>query len=109
MIHAASEIEGLNVIQQSKLEELSNSFRYEYWELSEKMIKNYQEAIVETNDNPELVQQESDRKTALKALRNDRSELNDLARMRLRLILNDDQIEKVARLNRSVAGSLRIH
>ena len=109
LIDAASQTQMIDASQQNKIEELANSHRYSYWELCEKMIKNYQDAIHETKDNPELVKKENERKLELMNLRHERSELNDLARMQLRLILTDNQIDAVPGLKKSAEGSIRIH
>ena len=103
LIQSASGIDTLDTVQRSNLDEIATTYRFEYWELCEKMIQNRQDAITETDDNPELTKQEQGREASLNAIRYERSELNDLAKMRLRLILTDSQIENVPGLDKTAA------
>ena len=107
MIAAASAIRDLDASQQSRLEELATSFRYDYWNISEKMIENHQESATAKSGESVMNQEDMHRAIQLETLKFERKELNDRARMRLRMVLNDDQVKQVPGLRPSVAAAIK--
>lgn len=107
LITAASSIKNLELVQQNKLEELATSYRYDYWNICEAMIENHQENASAKSADKLMNQEDMKRALKLETLKFERKELNDRVRMRLRMVLNEDQIKHVPGLRPSVASAMR--
>lgn len=107
MIAAASAIQDLDASQQSRIEELSSSYRYDYWDICEKMIENHQESASAKSSEKLMNQEDMHRAIQLETLKFERKELNDRARMRLRMVLNEEQVKQVPGLRPSVSAAIR--
>jgi len=108
LIESAFEITSLNASQKSSLANLSASYKDGYWNICEELIKNSKE----TSDHEDEVSEADLESLRLnnrgKALRFERSELNDKVRMQLRMILTEGQVVHVSGLRPSAASSLRL-
>jgi hypothetical protein len=104
MLTAAIAIPSIDKTQASQLKELATSYRSDYWNLCEAMIKNHQENATSKSDGEFLNKEDMHRQLRLERLRFQRKELNDRIRMRLRMVLNEDQIKDVPGLRPSVAA-----
>lgn len=102
---AALSIPSLDVSQQSKLESLSSTYRYDFWNLCEAMIKNHQSNASADGADGFMNEEDVHRQIRLETLRFERNELNDRIHMRLRMVLNEDQIALVPGLRPSVAAA----
>ena len=105
MLTAALAIQGIETSQQSSLEHLSASYKYDYWNLSEEMVKNRQSDGDTDRGEKFFTQEDMRREIQLETLRFERRELNDRVRMRLRMILDVDQIKDVPGLHASIAAA----
>jgi hypothetical protein len=107
LITAASSIKNLELVQQNKLEELATSYRYDYWNICEAMIENHQENASAKSADKLMNQEDMKRALKLETLKFERKELNDRVRMRLRMVLNEDQIKHVPGLRVSQMSNYR--
>jgi hypothetical protein len=105
MLTAANAIPTLDAPQKSKLETLESTYRYEYWELCESMIDNHQADASSDGGEGLMSKEDMHRQLRLETLRFERRELNDRIRMRLRMILHENQIKEVPGLRPSVASA----
>ncbi|MEE2912745.1 MAG: hypothetical protein VX436_02965 [Planctomycetota bacterium] len=105
MLTAALAIQDLDLSQQSALEQLSSSYKYDYWNLSEGMVSLRQSDANLDSGEQFFTQDDIRREIRLETLRFERGELNDRVRMRLRMILNTEQIKKVPGLHPSIAAA----
>ena len=105
MLTAALAIQDLDLSQQSALEQLSSSYKYDYWNLSEGMVSLRQSDANLDSGEQFFTQDDIRREIRLETLRFERRELNDRVRMRLRMILNTEQIKKVPGLRPSIAAA----
>jgi hypothetical protein len=105
ILAAALAIQGLAASQQSALERLSASYKYDYWNLSEEMVKNRQSVASSESGEKFFTQADMQREIQLETLRFERRELNDRIRMRLRMILDEEQIKDVPGLHPSIAAA----
>ena len=103
MLNAASAIQSLDQSQKSKLESLESTYRYDYWNLCEAMIENHQSNASAKGGEGFMNKEDIHRAVSLETLRFKRRELNDRIRMRLRMVLNEDQIKDVPGLRPSVS------
>ena len=103
MLTAASAIQNLNQSQKSTLDTLSSTYRYDYWNLCEAMIENHQSNASAKGGEGYMDKEDIHRALSLETLRFKRKELNDRIRMRLRMVLNVDQIKDVPGLRPSVS------
>ena len=103
MLTAASAIQNLNQSQKSTLDTLSSTYRYDYWNLCEAMIENHQSNASAKGGEGYMDKEDIHRALNLETLRFKRKELNDRIRMRLRMVLNVDQIKDVPGLRPSVS------
>ena len=105
MLTAAIAIQNLDPSQRSTLEQLSSSYKYDYWNLSEEMVVNRQSDSESESGEKFFTQEDIRREIRLETLRFERRELNDRVRMRLRMTLNEEQIKEVPGLHPSVAAA----
>ena len=105
MLTAAIAIQDLKPSQRSTLEQLSASYKYDYWNLCEEMVENRQSDSESDSGEKFFTQEDIRREIRLETLRFERRELNDRARMRLRMTLNEEQIKQVPGLHPSVAAA----
>jgi len=103
MLTAASAIQNLNVTQKSQLESLGSTYRFDLWNLCEAMIENHQSNAAAKGGEGYMDKEDIHRALRLETLRFERRELNDRIRMRLRMVLNDEQIKFVPGLRPSVS------
>lgn len=103
MLTAANAIQNLNPTQKSTLETLVSTYRNEYWEICEQMIQNHQSNARASTGEGMMDKEEIHRKLQLETLRFQRKELNDLMQMRLRMVLNEEQVKDVPGLRPTVA------
>jgi hypothetical protein len=103
MLTAANAIAGLEPAQASKLASVTDAYRSEYWELCEAMINNHKSNATATSGEGMMNKEDVHRQLRLETLRFERKELNDRLRMRLRMVLQEDQIKEVPGLHPSVA------
>lgn len=101
MLAAASAIQSLDTTQQSKIDKLTERYRYDYWDLCERMIQNHETNATADSGEGLFNQEDMRRELQKETLKFERSELYDRVQMRLRLILNDDQIKDVPGLRPS--------
>jgi hypothetical protein len=105
MLTAAIAIQDLDPSQRSTLEHLASSYKYDYWNLSEKMVENRQSDSKSDSGEKFFTKEDIQREIRLETLRFQRRELNDRVRMRLRMTLNEGQIKEVPGLHPSVAAA----
>ena len=105
LLSAASSIRNLDASQQSKLDALASAYKYDYWNLCENMIENYQSDANSKGGMGMMSKEDVHRRVQLETLRFERKELNDRIRMRLRMVLSKDQIKEVPGLRPSVAAA----
>jgi hypothetical protein len=103
MLTAANAIAGLEPAQASKLASVTDAYRSEYWELCEAMINNHKSNATAKSGEGMMNKEDVHRQLRLETLRFERKELNDRLRMRLRMVLQEDQIKEVPGLHPSVA------
>jgi hypothetical protein len=103
MLQAAQAIQNLDASQQSQLDTLASSYRYDYWNLCEAMIENHQSNASANSGENMMSKEDIHRQLRLEALRFERKELNDRMQMRLRMVLNQEQIKDVPGLRPSVS------
>ena len=104
MLVAALAIQSLDAGQRSGLEQLSTSYKYDYWKICEAMISNRQSNASANSGEMLFNQEDIQREIDLETLRFQRSELNSRIRMRLRMILQEDQIKDVPSLHSNVSA-----
>tara|TARA_X000001036_G_scaffold137243_1_gene130024 strand:- start:490 stop:3051 length:2562 start_codon:yes stop_codon:yes gene_type:complete len=104
MLQAAKAINGLDPVQQSRLEELASTYRYDFWNLCESMIGNHQSNASAEGGKNIMSKEDIHRQLELEKLRFERRELNDRLHMQLRMILNEEQIKEVPGLRPSATG-----
>ena len=104
MLQAAKAINGLDPAQQSRLEELASTYRYDFWNLCESMIGNHQSNASAESGKNIVSKEDIHRQLELEKLRFERRELNDRLHMQLRMILNEEQIKEVPGLRPSATG-----
>ncbi|MBL6997447.1 MAG: hypothetical protein ISR75_03295 [Phycisphaerales bacterium] len=105
MLTAANAISTLDAPQKSKLETLESMYRYEYWELCESMIESHKADASSDGGEGFMNKEDMHRQLRLETLRFERRELNDRIRMRLRMVLHENQIKEVPGLRPSVASA----
>ncbi len=105
MLTAANAIADLDTAQQSQLESLASTYRFDYWNLCEAMIQNHKSNASAEGGEGMMSKEDMHRQLRLETLRFERKELNDRIRMRLRMVLNEDQIKHVPSLQPSVAAA----
>lgn len=103
MLAAANAIQSLNSTQTSTLELLASTYRYDYWNICEAMIENHQSNAAASSGEGFMDKEDVHRQLQLETLRFQRRELNDRMQMRLRMVLNEDQIKDVPGLRPTVA------
>ena len=103
MLTVAQSLPTLNQIQIGKLDSLSNDYRYDFWNISEAMIATHQLSASAESGDGMMNKGDIDRMLSLETLRFQRRELKNRIEMRLRMILNEDQIKEVPGLRPSVA------
>ena len=104
MLQSAQAIQDLDATQQSQLDTLAASYRYDYWNLCEAMIDNHQSNASASSGENMMSKEDIHRQLQLETLRFKRKELNDRIQMRLRMVLNHEQIKDVPGLRPSVRG-----
>ncbi|MBC8201733.1 MAG: hypothetical protein H8E86_06755 [Planctomycetes bacterium] len=104
MLSAANAISELETAQASKLSAITDAYRSDYWALCESMITNHQLNATAKSGDGMMSKEDIHRQLRLETLRFERKELNDRLRMRLRMVLNDEQIKDVPGLRPSVAA-----
>ena len=104
MLAAASEIQSLNPQQSGQIENLANTYRTDYWNLCEAMIQNHKSNAEAKSGNQMMSKEDMQRQLQLDSLRFERTELNDRIRMRLRMVLNEEQIKQVPGLPPTVTA-----
>jgi len=107
MLHAAAAIQSLDATQQSQISQLAEKYRYNYWDLCERMIQNHELSATAESGEGMFNQADIQREIQKETFRFERSELYDRVQMRLRLILNDDQIKKVPGLRPSADAPMK--
>ena len=95
MLTAATAIPSLDPTQKSTLDTLASNYRYDFWNLCEAMIKNHQSNATASSSEGFVGKEDVHRQLQLETLRFQRRELNDRMQMRLRMVLNDEQIKDV--------------
>jgi hypothetical protein len=105
MLTAAKAIGALETSQTSKLASITDAYRSEYWAICESMINNHKSNASAKGGDGMMSKEDIKRKLRLETLRFDRKELNDRLRMRLRMVLNEEQIKDVPELRPSVAAA----
>ena len=103
MLSAAKSITTLDASQQSKLETIASAYKYDYWNLCERMIENYQSDASSKGGEGMMSKDDVHRQIQFETLRFERKEMNDRLQMRLRMVLLKDQIKHVPGLRPSVA------
>jgi hypothetical protein len=93
----------LDATQKSALETLSSQYRYDYWDLCEAMIENHKSNATASSGEGFMDKEDVHRQLRLETLRFQRRELNDRMQMRLRMVLQIDQIKDVPGLRPTVA------
>ncbi|MGY8752723.1 MAG: hypothetical protein ACKVIO_02400 [Phycisphaerales bacterium] len=104
MLQAANAIKDLDPSQQSRLEDLASTYRYDYWNLCEAMIENHQSNATANSGESMMSKEDIHRQLQLETLRFERKELNDRMQMRLRMVLRADQLKEVPGLRPSTTG-----
>jgi hypothetical protein len=105
MLSAAKSITTLDASQQSKLETIASAYKYDYWNLCERMIENYQSDASSKGGKGLMNKDDVHRQIQFETLRFERKEMNDRLQMRLRMVLLKDQIKHVPGLRPSVAAA----
>jgi hypothetical protein len=105
MLTAAEGISTLNPAQKGELSRLSEQYQAEYWNLCEQMIEMEEAEAMEETGEKMVSRTSIKRQIDGEKLRFERSELNDRIRMRLRMVLNEDQIKHVPGLRPTVTAS----
>ncbi len=105
MLTAANEISSLDASQQTQLETLTSKYRYDYWNICESMIENHQSNAAAKSGDEFMNKEDIHRQLRLETLRFERKELNDRLCMRLRMVLNEEQVKEVPNLRPSVAAA----
>ena len=105
MLAAATGIQSLNPQQSGLIENLAMTYRTDYWNLCEAMIENHQSNATAKTSNQMMSKEDVHRQLKLEALRFERTELNDRIRMRLRMVLSEEQIKHVPGLRPTVTAS----
>jgi len=103
MLTAANTIPDLDTSQRSKLATITTAYRTDNWELCEAMINNHKSNASAKSGEGMMNKEDVHRRLRLETLRFERKELNDRLRMRLRMVLQEDQIKEVPGLHPSVA------
>ena len=103
MLQAAQAIQSLDASQQGQLDTLASAYRYDYWNLCEAMIANHQSNATASSGENMMSKDDIHRQLRLETLRFERKELNDRMQMRLRMVLNDEQVKDVPGLRPSVS------
>ena len=103
LLTAANTIPDLDTSQRSKLATITTAYRTDYWELCEAMINNHKSNASAKSGEGMMNKEDVHRQLRLETLRFERKELNDRLRMRLRMVLQEDQIKEVPGLHPSVA------
>ena len=103
-VTAALVIPSLESSQKSKLEDLASTYRFNYWDICEKMIENHQLTASAKRGTNLVNKEEIDRQLELESLRFKRKELSDRLQMRLRRILTEDQVKEVPGLRPTVGA-----
>jgi hypothetical protein len=103
MLAAATVIPNLDSKQTSAIETLMSNYQYDYWNLCEAMIENHQSNATAPSSEGYVGKEDVYRQLEMETLRFQRRELNDRMQMRLRMVLNDEQIKDVPGLRPSVA------
>jgi hypothetical protein len=106
MLTAANRIAGLETSQSSKLASITDAYRTEYWSLCESMINNHKSNASAKSGDGMISKEDVHRQLRLETLRFARKELNDRLQMRLRMVLNEEQIKDVPGLRPSVAAAI---
>jgi hypothetical protein len=106
MLTAANGIAGLETSQSSKLASITDAYRTEYWSLCESMINNHKSNASAKSGDGMISKEDVHRQLRLETLRFARKELNDRLQMRLRMVLNEEQIKDVPGLRPSVAAAI---
>jgi len=105
MLTAANAISSLDASQQSQLETLKSKYRYDYWNLCESMIENHRSNAAAKSGEEFMNKEDIHRQLRLETLHFERKELNDRIRMRLRMVLQENQVKDVPGLRPSVAAA----
>ena len=105
MLKAAVSIPNLDPALKGQLETLATSYRSDYWNICEAMIDNHKSNASAVSGNQMMSKEDMHRQLRLETLRFDRKELNDRMRMRLRMVLSEDQIKHVPGLRPTVTAS----
>jgi len=105
ILEAANAISSLDSAQQGELARMQEQYRHQYWNLCESMIAMNEAAAVQQGDGRFVTQGGIKNKIDEEKLRFKRSELNDRIRMRLRMVLHEDQIKHVPGLRPTVTVS----
>ena len=105
MLTAANAIPDLDTTQKSQLDSLTSAYRFDYWNLCESMIENHKSNASAENAEGMMNKEDMHRQLRLETLRFERKELNDRIRMRLRMVLNEEQVKEVPTLRPSVAAA----
>ncbi|MBC8203298.1 MAG: hypothetical protein H8E91_05660 [Planctomycetes bacterium] len=105
ILEAASAIQSLDGAQQGEITRMQEQYRQQYWNLCESMIVMNEAAVLEESNGSMISQSAMKNKIDEEKLRFERSELNDRMRMRLRMVLSEDQIKHVPGLRPAVTAS----
>ena len=105
LLTAANAIAALETSQASKLASITDAYRSEYWALCESMISNHKSNATAKSGDGMMTKEDIHRQLRLETLRFERKELNDRLRMRLRMVLKEEQIKDVPGLRPSVAAA----
>ncbi len=109
MLKAAIAIQNLNPTQKVHLESIATSYRFDYWNLCEAMIENHKSNVLAKSSSRLMSKEDMHRQLHLETLRFDRKELNDRIQMRLRMVLDDDQIKLVPGLRQAVTARAEVN
>ena len=104
-LDAAASIQSLNQAQRNELERMASQFNDQYWALCESMIEIEESAAFAGKSEGMMPKGRIKRQINESKLRFERSELNDRIRMRLRMVLTNNQIKEVPGLRPSVTAS----
>ncbi len=105
MLAAAVEIPSLDSAQQGEITRMAEQYRSSYWDICESMITINESVAFAESDGKIMTKDDMKRSIEEEKLKFQRSELNDRIRMRLRMVLNEDQIKQVPGLRPTVTAS----
>ena len=105
MLAAAEAIQTLGPAQQGELTRLAEQYRTDYWNICESMIELNEAAVLEESSGGRMMSESGIKQQIDKGkLQFERTELNNRIRMRLRMVLNEEQIKQVPGLPPTVTA-----